>query len=73
MECSTDIEWWAIVLIAVGVLAVLVGLGWLTDWTLRKRISTAVGERLRQRADTLRAQANDGMGFDGFDEADRDG
>ena len=47
MEFSGDIEWWGIVLILVGLLIVLVGVGWLSDWTLRKRVREALEQRGR--------------------------
>lgn len=49
---------------AIVIVLALIGYG--ADWGIRKRIKSEVGNRLRERADNLRAQADQGMGFEGF-------
>ena len=61
-----DMFWKAI--IVVGVLIILSLLGWQYDGTIRKRIKSEIGERLRERADTLRDQANTLGWGDGHDQ-----
>ena len=62
----SDAIWIAI--IVVGILIILGLLGWQYDGTIRKRIRSEVGQRLRERADTLREQA-DTLGWgDGHDQ-----
>ena len=61
-----DIFWKAI--IVVGVLIILSLLGWQYDGTIRKRIRSEIGERLRERADVLREQANTLGWGDGHDQ-----
>ena len=65
-------DWVWIAIIVVGVLIILGLLGWQYDGTIRKRIRSEVGTRLRERADNLRAQANQGMGLEGFDPGEPD-
>ena len=61
-----DMFWKAI--IVVGVLIILSLLGWQYDGTIRKRIKSEIGERLRERADVLRDQANTLGWGDGHDQ-----
>ena len=61
-----DMFWKAI--IVVGVLIILSLLGWQYDGTIRKRIRSEIGERLRERADVLREQANTLGWGDGHDQ-----
>ena len=61
-----DMFWKAI--IVVGILIILGLLGWQYDGTIRKRIKSEIGQRLRERADVLREQA-DTLGWgDGHDQ-----
>ncbi len=48
---------WAWAAIAAGVILLLVGIGYLADWGIRQRVKAEVGNRMRERADTLRQQA----------------
>lgn len=58
---------WAWAAIGAGVLLLLVGIGYLADWGIRHRVKAEVGSRLRERAETLRQQAETwGMGS-GYD------
>ena len=61
-------EWVWIVIIVLCGLAILGLLGWTYDGTIRKRIRTEVGSRLRERADTFRDQANTLGWGDGHDQ-----
>ena len=61
-----DMFWKAI--IVVGILIILSLLGWQYDGTIRKRIKSEIGERLRERADVLRDQTNTLGWGDGHDQ-----
>ena len=62
-----ELQPWVWALIGAAVALLLVVAGYAADWGLRKRIRNEVSRRLRERADTLRAQANQGMGLSGYD------
>ncbi len=59
-------------LVGAAIVIVLIAIGAAADWGLRKRIKNEVSKRLRARTDMLREQANQGMGFQGFDPGEPD-
>ena len=57
----SELEPWAWALIGVGVVLLLVALGWASDWTLRRRLKQAFIDRARDEAEGRRVLARLGV------------
>ncbi len=64
---------WAWAAIGAGIVLLLVGIGYLADWGLRKRIKSEIGKRMRERADVLREQVSTLGWGDGVDSEECEG
>ncbi len=58
---------WAYFAIGAGVVLLLAGIGYLADWGIRHRVKSEVGSRMRERAETLRQQAETVGWGEGYD------